>query len=463
MRKQLLLKTKMKFWQKLSLLGVKDKYSDESNKKRIFLNRILVVIILMTIIGLVFDLIHLYNTEKTFTIGYLGVYIVVFLGVFHLVLNAYGFFKLSRNLIFIDIPFFFLFFAPLTGDVILDSFFYGPYMPIAFSVVLYFVFDTKKDSRKLLSFLLLYLLIIILFDNIAYMLSPKKHEIYDMIKSVYIIYKSSPVLIFVFVNISLYYAFSLTKTYENKLEGINTELKETKKELIKLNATKNKFFQIISHDLKNPISLVVNYAELIELKHNELSEKELNTFFAILKDASQKGLKLLDNLLSWAQVHTGQLAYTPSLFNLNNEIDTNISLLNKVAENKHIQLTNSINENIEIFADINMLNTILRNLITNAIKFTYPEGKIIISAKETTEFIRISIQDTGIGMQKAEIDKLFKIESGFSTEGTNHESGTGIGLILCKEFVDKHQGEIFVESELGKGTNFTVSIPNNKI
>ena len=108
---------------------------------------------------------------------------------------------MSRNLIFIDIPFFFLFFAPLTGDVILESFFYGPYMPIAFSVVLYFVFDTKKDSRKLLSFLLLYLLMIISFDNIAFMLSHKKHEIYDMIKSVHLLYKLSPVLIFVFVNL----------------------------------------------------------------------------------------------------------------------------------------------------------------------------------------------------------------------------------------------------------------------
>ncbi len=454
----------MKLWEKLSLLGVDEKASYESERKKIYLNIINVVIILILSVAIVFDLINLDN--RKFTIGYLGSYFVVALSVFHLVLNAYGYFKLSRNLLFIDIPFFILYYAPLVGDVMPASLFYGPYLPIAFSVVLYFVIDIKKESPKLLLFLVLYFLMSLTFESFARILSTKELQVYDIIRQVYIFYKLAPLLIFIFVNLSLYYAFSLTKTYEDKLIQANDQLEQKSQELqdknielIKSNATKTKFFKIIGHDLKNPITVVILFIDMIEAKYKQLSETELLRYINILKDSAQNGLKLLDNLLSWARTQSGQMLFTPSFFNLSNEINENIEFLKNTAEKKDIQLIVNIQEDIEIFADKNMLNTIIRNLISNAVKFTYGRGKITVSVKQTSKFIEISVQDTGKGLSEEELEKLFKIESGFSTEGTNKEMGTGIGLILCKEFIDKHSGKIWAESELEKGSTFYCSFP----
>jgi signal transduction histidine kinase len=233
----------------------------------------------------------------------------------------------------------------------------------------------------------------------------------------------------------------------------NLELKES-------NITKDKFFSIIAHDLKNPVSAFMGVSTFLSQTFHELSKEELKEFLDDVNNSAKQLYELLENLLMWSRCERGLIQYQPAVYELRQFIISNINLIKINADNKNISINYDLDEDYKVFADANMLNTIIRNLCTNAIKFTYEGGSInIVCRKEDDNFCRISVSDNGVGIPKENLDKLFSLQSSISTTGTKQESGTGLGLILCREFVERHNGRIWVESTVNIGTTFHFTIP----
>jgi len=238
-----------------------------------------------------------------------------------------------------------------------------------------------------------------------------------------------------------------------------TENKNNELKLIELNATKNKFFSIIAHDLKSPFNSIIGYSELLLEQINGKNYEKTGEIADIILQSSNRAMDLLMNLMAWAQSQSGKMDFNPVSFDIISLINEVTLLLNDTARQKSILIINKLPPNIQVNADYEMISTVLRNLISNAIKFTQPEGKITISASDKQNQVIVSVSDTGVGISKERIDNLFTISDGYSTPGTQNEKGTGLGLILCKEFVNKNNGEIWVESKAGTGTTLYFSLP----
>ncbi len=238
-----------------------------------------------------------------------------------------------------------------------------------------------------------------------------------------------------------------------------TKLKEVEDELQKLLVTKDKFFSIIAHDLKNPFNTLIGLSQLLVRGFDRMSPEKVKYFHNNLYQISKNGYELLINLLEWSRSQMGNIQFNPKVQNLYAITEETFSLYNSKAVQKEITLTNNINENSKAFVDQNMLKTIFRNLVSNALKFTDRGGAIEISENDEEGLKEISIRDTGIGIDPKDIKKLFKLDESFTTEGTEDEMGTGLGLILCKEFVEKHGGKIWVESKVGFGSKFIFTLP----
>ena len=237
------------------------------------------------------------------------------------------------------------------------------------------------------------------------------------------------------------------------------ELRIVSEELKNSNATKDKFFSIISHDLRGPIGNINSLLELITNTESKLSEEEYSEFMGIVKSSTKNAYILLENLLVWSRSQKGQIEFNPFKYNIHDLIKANINLFIISAKNKKISITSSVDKNVFAYFDFDMMNTVIRNLIGNAIKYTNQNGKILISTREESEFTEIIIQDNGIGMSEAIVQSLFRIDlKQPSIQGTNGEKGSRLGLILCKEFLDKHKGYIGVKSEPNKGTEFVVRL-----
>nr|MDA3861732.1 GAF domain-containing sensor histidine kinase [Melioribacteraceae bacterium] len=232
-------------------------------------------------------------------------------------------------------------------------------------------------------------------------------------------------------------------------------------ELNELNQTKDKFFSIIAHDLKNPFVTLLGFSEILLSEYKELQSDEVLFFINEMKNTADLSFNLLQNLLQWSRSQTGKLEFHPHFLNLYSLVQQNILLVNKSAEKKGIFLSNNVNVDIIVNADEDMLNTIVRNLLTNAIKFTTKNGQISVESISNNEMVEVQIKDSGVGMNNETVTKLFKLEDTQSTSGTENETGTGLGLILCKEFVEMNGGKIWVQSEIGKGSTFSCSVPVN--
>ena len=230
-------------------------------------------------------------------------------------------------------------------------------------------------------------------------------------------------------------------------------------ELKDLNATKDKFFSIIAHDLKNPFSNILGFSELLrdEVRENDLDAIE--QYSNLIYSSAHQTFRLLENLLDWANTHRGQMIFYPEMLSLKEIASDVTENLLQYAEKKTIDLKNNITEETMIPADKNMLKSILRNLITNAIKFTPHNGIIELSSSVHDQNVEICVKDTGIGMSEPTRNDLFRLDVNHSTKGTDDEKGTGLGLLLIKEFVQKHHGKIWVESEQGKGSAFKFMLP----
>jgi PAS domain S-box-containing protein len=244
-------------------------------------------------------------------------------------------------------------------------------------------------------------------------------------------------------------------------EIANEKMTVYNRELEKLNNDKNKFFSIIAHDLKSPFNAIMGFSELLVEQINEKDYDGVQQYASIILQSSQHAIDLLLNLLDWAGAQTGRMDFNPQYFEMANCIEETLDGIEDSAFKKNITIIKKIPENLQVFADKQMLNTVLRNLISNAIKFTAEGGEIIVSAKQTPKDFLVSVKDTGMGIAPERIEKLFRIDANISTPGTNKEKGTGLGLILCKEFIEKHGGKILVESLEGIGSEFKFTLPEN--
>jgi len=237
------------------------------------------------------------------------------------------------------------------------------------------------------------------------------------------------------------------------------ELERQKKELIDLNATKDKFFSIIAHDLRSPITTLISLSELLKTDLDLLTPTQQSEILNSLSDLSKNYLKLLDNLLQWARMQTGRLKPEPEKFTIDTIIREVIQFYQIYAHEKQINLEFKPSPEKEVFADKNMIKTVLRNLVSNAIKYTAPDGVVSIATDDSDKNVAIVVKDDGVGMTQETIEKLFHLDQGYTTRGTANEKGTGLGLILCKEFIEKNGGVLHVESERGLGSIFHFTLP----
>jgi PAS domain S-box-containing protein len=236
-------------------------------------------------------------------------------------------------------------------------------------------------------------------------------------------------------------------------------IKKYTEELKQLNQTKDKFFSIIAHDLKNPFITILGFSDLLQSDYKELTDDERLFYVQEMKKSADISYHLLQNLLHWSRAQTGRIEFNSQKLELAKIINDNFLLLIKTAEKKQIQLIHDIPSGLCVTADEDMINSIIRNLLTNAIKFSNKGGTILVNATIKDNFVEICVADNGIGMNSTTINNLFKLDVTQSTTGTENELGTGLGLILCKEFVEKNRGNIKVTSELGKGSKFIFTLP----
>jgi PAS domain S-box-containing protein len=242
------------------------------------------------------------------------------------------------------------------------------------------------------------------------------------------------------------------KQAENQLRKSESELKE-------LNAQKDKFFSIIGHDLKSPFNSILGFSELLGEQVSEKNYDNVDKYAKIIGQSSKRAMDLLMNLLEWSRAQTGRMEFSPENFDLVHFINEIMLLHENIVAQKSITLKKYFPPGLKVFADKQMISTVMRNLLSNAVKFTRQGGEITISAEKRAKEIVVSVSDNGIGIAPDRIEKLFRIDESDSTPGTNNENGTGLGLVLCKEFVEKHGGRIWADSKQGGGSKFCFTIP----
>ena len=235
---------------------------------------------------------------------------------------------------------------------------------------------------------------------------------------------------------------------------INNELQR----LLQLNSDKDRFISILAHDLRSPFTALLGLSDLLIENIRIYNVEEIEGLLKHIKDASKETFALLEDLLKWTSTQSGKIPFKPQILSFADICKNVLETLDANAYAKNISVNSSVSENISVFADEDMLKTVMRNLVSNAIKFTNNGGSIIIGAEEKPEFVIISVSDNGIGIKSEKLSNLFDISQRQNTKGTEEESGTGLGLILCKEFVELNGGKIWVDSEYGKGSDFKFTL-----
>lgn len=246
-----------------------------------------------------------------------------------------------------------------------------------------------------------------------------------------------------------------------ELKASRDIIEQQNRELRELNASKDKFLSILAHDLKNPIAGVITTSQLVVKMYEALEDKERLSYVEEIHSSSERILHILEDLLQWSRSQSGRIEYNPEQIQLHRVTYEAIAAHEQAAEEKNITVHNTIDDSITALGDRNMIAAVIRNLLSNAVKFTHSGGEITLSAEERATHVNYRVADTGVGIPPEHMDRLFKIDGALSTPGTNNEKGTGLGLILCKEFIEKNKGAITVESTPGKGTVFTFTLPKN--
>lgn len=238
-----------------------------------------------------------------------------------------------------------------------------------------------------------------------------------------------------------------------------TDIKKAEIKLIELNAQKDKFFSIIAHDMRSPMSGILGFSNLLLDQVKQKDYEGIEKYAEIIQQSSQRTMDLLNSLLEWSFSESGRMKFNPENFEMVTLMDETILLFKDFATQKSVAITWELPHNVSVYADKAMISTVMRNLISNALKFSHPGGNIGISIEVKSGDVQVTVADQGVGMDQNSIDILFKLDKNFSTTGTNNEKGTGLGLVLCKTFLEKHGGKIWVESEFGKGCQFKFTLP----
>ncbi len=236
-------------------------------------------------------------------------------------------------------------------------------------------------------------------------------------------------------------------------------INEQYSKLQELNSIKDKFFLLITSDLRAPFNELKELTNDLVFNFDKLELPELKNYAKDIQKSAGKGYSLLEKLVEWSRIQRNEVRYSPQTINVSEIIDQKIEEFKEDAKKKNIKLFYETNDDFYILADRSMINFILSNLISNALKYSNSGGDIIISSKNDEDFVEITVYDTGIGIAKENISKIFETGLFFSTKGTNGETGTGIGLIICKDFVERHKGKLWVESMEGIGSDFKFTIP----
>jgi len=273
---------------------------------------------------------------------------------------------------------------------------------------------------------------------------------------------SAFLLFFTTISVYLFVIRRKLLLYQEKINLQNEQLIENEIKLNEMIATKDKFFKIIAHDLRNHFNGLLGYSELLAQTHREMDVEARENMINDISEISKNTFSLLENLLVWSRSQTDNLPFSPKEYRLSRLVDATITAVQSLVKAKGLKLTSGVAKELKVYADKEMLNTVLRNLITNAIKFSNQGGEIHIDAEQANGHVKIYVRDQGIGMTREKLDILFDITQKTSTLGTDKEKGTGLGLALCKEFVEIHGGQIHVESEKGRGSVFTVVLTAEK-
>lgn len=266
-------------------------------------------------------------------------------------------------------------------------------------------------------------------------------------------------LLFLVLAILLWRILWIKLNMNKTLKAKNSIIAHKNKELERVNATKDRFFHMVAHDLKSPLSVMISFTDILQQNFASFNEAQIREFLIALHQSSSQGFRLLENLLDWARLQTDAITYQPARLKLLPLVNDTTTLLESNAMEKNISIKTEIDQNLMANIDRNMFLTVMRNLISNAIKFTNPGGTITIKTEKHNNALKIHVMDTGVGIPEKEMASLFNIENYYTRPGTNHEKGTGIGLILCHDFVKKMGGQIFVTSKEGQGSCFTFTVP----
>jgi signal transduction histidine kinase len=255
--------------------------------------------------------------------------------------------------------------------------------------------------------------------------------------------------------------YQLAKINELQAKWLD-DLSESEKQLTESNTNKDKLFSIISHDLRSPFRALLTYSESVYTKLDTLSTDEIKEYTLNVHRYAENIYKLLEDLLEWSRIQIGNLKYEPKDFSLYAAILHTISTIEGNAERKNIKIVNNVSDKIVGYADENMIKSVLNNLVSNAVKFTNYDGTVEIDASRINGSICVTVKDNGTGMSEDEVTQLFKVGKHFNKTGTANEKGTGLGLILCKELIEKNGGSISIASILGKGSSFSFTIPSKR-
>lgn len=243
------------------------------------------------------------------------------------------------------------------------------------------------------------------------------------------------------------------------LDNLNDILTKQNQSLTEFNATKDKFFSIISHDLRNPFSSILGFSKMLTEDIHKFDKEKIQQLVQHINNSSLQTYNLLENLLEWSRSQSGVIRFNRVIYNLASLIDETIELSKAAAANKDISIEINLDKSLVVCVDKDMFNTVIRNLLSNAIKYTNQYGMVKVMASLQDTNVLVSVSDSGVGISQSIITKIFNITEKTSEPGTNREKGSGLGLLLCKEFVEKHGGKIWVESEVGAGSKFQFTIP----
>jgi signal transduction histidine kinase len=249
------------------------------------------------------------------------------------------------------------------------------------------------------------------------------------------------------------------RNLELKVRERTEEIVKQKDKLDELNSTKDKFFSILAHDLKGPFSSLYSMSDLLSRNYDTIDDGDRRAGLSKIHQLGELINKLIENLLAWSKSQRGGMTFTPVRFNLTKLVEVNVNLHKVTAGEKGIILKNTVEKDLYAFGDGEMINTVIRNLVSNAVKYTGSERSVELEVKEMPEWFEVLVKDQGVGISPENMQKLFRIDVKYKTNGTAGETGTGLGLLLCREFVEKNGGEIWCDSEENNGTTFHFTVP----